>query len=150
MCTKSRQWPLWAAAAMLACTSSFAQDEPPADLPLEANAEADFVPEDLLDRGTPRRAARGFLLAAAEGDYQRAAEYLDLRNLPRGMSEADGPTLAEDLDIVVQRHLWIDQGELSDQSDGWAGDGLPRLSRPSRCATDSRWRGHAAAAADSA
>ena len=125
MCTKARQWALWAAALMLACTSSFAQDEPPADLPLEANAEADFVPEDLLDRGTPRRAARGFLLAAAEGDYQRAAEYLDLRNLPRGMSEADGPTLAEDLDIVVQRHLWIDQGELSDQSDGWAGDGLP-------------------------
>jgi MscS family membrane protein len=110
---------------MLACTSSFAQDEPPADLPLEANAEADVVPEDLLDRGTPRRTARGFLLAAAEGDYQRAAEYLDLRNLPRSMSEADGPSLAEDLDIVVQRHLWIDQEELSDQSDGWAGDGLP-------------------------
>ncbi len=125
MCGTARQWTIWAASLVLACTSSFAQEEQPADLPLEATAEADLVPVDLLDRGTPRRAARGFLLAASEGDYQRAAEYLDLRNLPRGMSEADGPTLAEDLDIVLQRHLWIDEEELSDESDGWAGDGLP-------------------------
>ena len=41
------------------------------------------------------------------------------------MSETDGPSLAEDLDIVLQRHLWIDQEELSDEIDGWAGDGLP-------------------------
>ncbi len=125
MCEKARWWTLRAAALLLACTPSFAQDEPPADAPLEAAEEADLVPDDLLDRGTPRRAARGFLLAVGEGDYERAAEYLDLRNLPRGMSEADGPTLAEDLDIVLQRHLWIDQQELSDEIDGWAGDGLP-------------------------
>jgi MscS family membrane protein len=125
MCVKARQWTIWAAALLLACTSGFAQDEPPADPLPEAAAEVDLVPDDLLDRGTPRRAARGFLMAVSEGDYERAAEYLDLRNLPRGMSEADGPTLAEDLDIVLQRHLWIDQQELSDEIDGWAGDGLP-------------------------
>ncbi len=125
MCEYARQWTLWAVALLLACTSGFAQDEPPTDLPPETTEEADPVPEDLLDRGTPRRAAQGFLLAAGEGDYERAAEYLDLRNLPRGMNEADGPTLAEDLDIVLQRHLWIDQEELSDVIDGWAGDGLP-------------------------
>ena len=125
MCEKARRWNIWAAALLFACTSSYAQDEPPADATAEAAAEVDLVPDDLLDRGTPRRAARGFLLAVSEGDYERAAEYLDLRNLPRGMSEADGPTLAEDLDIVLQRHLWIDQQELSDVIDGWAGDGLP-------------------------
>lgn len=125
MCEYARQWTLWAVALLLACTSGFAQDEPPTDLPPETAEEANPVPEDLLDRGTPRRAARGFLLAVAEGDYERAAEYLDLRNLPRGISEADGPSLAEDLDIVLQRHLWIDQEELSNEIDGWAGDGLP-------------------------
>lgn len=118
MCDYARQWTLWAVALLLACTSSFAQDEPPTDLSPETTEEADPVPEDLLDRGTPRRAARGFLLAVAEGDYERAAEYLDLRNLPRGISEADGPSLAEDLDIVLQRHLWIDQEELSNEIDG--------------------------------
>jgi len=116
---------LSAVALIAACMPGFAQEDTPTETPPTATAEPDFVPDDLLDRGTPRRAVRGYLLAAADGDYERAAEYLDLRNLPRAISEADGPSLAEDLDIVLQRHLWIDQQDLSDEVDGWAGDGLP-------------------------
>lgn len=56
MCEYARQWTLWAVALLLACTSGFAQDEPPTDLPPETTKEADPVQEDLLDRGTPRRA----------------------------------------------------------------------------------------------
>jgi hypothetical protein len=45
------------------------------------------VPEDPFGRGTPRSSVRGFLSSAKDRDYVRAAEYLDLRNLPPGMTE---------------------------------------------------------------
>ncbi len=73
MCVKAQRWTIWAAALVLACTSSFAQDESPADLPLEESAE--------------------------------------------------------DLDIVLQRHLWIDQEALSDEFDGWGRNYSARLHR---------------------
>ena len=41
---------------------------------------------DLLGRSTPRGAMTGFLLAVDEGDDEKAAKYLDLRNLPKSMS----------------------------------------------------------------
>jgi len=112
---------MWIAAAWLACPLASAQNEVD-----ETEAErATALPADLLDRGTPRRSIRGYLRATAARDYERAAEYLDLRNLPRGLGEADGPRLAEDLDIVLQRHIWIDLESLSDDIEGWSGDGLP-------------------------
>ena len=45
------------------------------------DAEAEHAPADPFNRGTPRRSADGFIAAADAGDFDRAAEYLDLRNL---------------------------------------------------------------------
>jgi hypothetical protein len=42
-------------------------------------------PADDFDRGIPRTSVAGFIAAAEERDYKRAAEYLDLRRLPRGV-----------------------------------------------------------------
>jgi len=47
-------------------------------------------PEDEFDRGVPRTSVKRFLEAAKEGDYERAAQHLDLRNLPREMRNAQG------------------------------------------------------------
>ncbi len=82
-------------------------------------------PKDELDRGTPRASVRGFLAAANERDYERAAEYLDLRNLPNGMTKSQGPQLARELKIVLDRALWIDPADLSTDPNGHGEDGLP-------------------------
>ncbi len=82
-------------------------------------------PADDFDRGTPRTSVAGFLASADERDYERAAEYLDLRRLPRGMRKSDGPRLARQLNIVFDRTLWIDLDHLSGDPKGHAGDGLP-------------------------
>ncbi len=87
-------------------------------------AEVD-IPADELDRGTPRRSLLGFLTATQDRDFETAAEYLDLRNLPSRMEIKDGPTLAHGLSIVIDRELWIDFAEISDDPDGASGDGLP-------------------------
>lgn len=81
---------------------------------------------DEFDRGTPLRSVNGFNTAAEKGDYETAAEYLDLRNLRGDASELTGPQLARRLSTVVKRANWIDVDELLDHPDGRRNDNLPR------------------------
>ena len=73
-------------------------------------AAAPDIPVDDFDRGTPRRAVAGFLKAAREDDYRRAAEYLDLRSfgLPADKAKTLGAELARHLKIVLDQKLPID------------------------------------------
>jgi MscS family membrane protein len=87
-------------------------------------AQTEIVTDE-FDRGTPRRSLLGFLAAAQDRDFDTAAEYLDLRNLPSPAKTMDGARLAQGLAIVVERQLWIDLEEISDDPDGTSGDGLP-------------------------
>ena len=73
----------------------------------------------------PRTSVEGFLESTQEHDYGRAAEYLDLRNLPRGISRSEGPALARKLKIVLDRSTWIDPNLISDHPRGHQDDGLP-------------------------
>jgi MscS family membrane protein len=82
-------------------------------------------PTDLLERETPRGALRGYIAAARAGDYERAAEYLDLRNLPRGLDASRGPEYARQLKIVLERALWIDLDRVSADPGGQTEDKLP-------------------------
>jgi MscS family membrane protein len=82
-------------------------------------------PQDEFNRGVPRTTVAGFLAAAAERDYQRAAEYLDLRHRPRELTKTQGPQLARQLKIVFDRSLWIDLTSLSREPMGHDNDGLP-------------------------
>lgn len=83
------------------------------------------VPEDDFQRGTPRSAIAGFLSAARQNDYARAAEYLDLRRVPPSVAEQGGEQLARHLKTVVDRGLWIDLEAVSASPDGKTKDGLP-------------------------
>ena len=94
------------------------------DKPAQKSAQI-IVPDDEFDRGTPRSSVEGFLKAADERNYERAAQYLDLRNLPRGLDPSDGPDLARELKIALDRTLWIDLDSLSDDPQGRREDGLP-------------------------
>jgi len=80
---------------------------------------------DVLNRETPRTAVVGFLDAAREGDFPRAAEYLFLGTLPKGWTADDGPLLARYLKTVLDRKLWVDVPILSKEPEGHANDGLP-------------------------
>ncbi|MBW2722224.1 MAG: mechanosensitive ion channel family protein [Deltaproteobacteria bacterium] len=78
------------------------------------------VPEDEFGRGSPRGTVKGYLAACREGDYEKAANYLDLRRIP-----GDGPTLARQLQIILSRTLWVDVDVLSQEHAGRSNDGLP-------------------------
>ena len=81
-------------------------------------------PADDYNRGTPRTAVQGFIGATRDGKFQKAAEYLDLRTLPSGMSRSRGPKLARQLKIILDRSLVIDPEMLSADPKGNMEDGL--------------------------
>ncbi|TNF48220.1 mechanosensitive ion channel family protein, partial [bacterium] len=82
-------------------------------------------PVDEYDRGVPRTSVVGFRKYSNEGDFEKAAKYLDMRNLPRWMRKMDGSELAHQLKIVLDRTLWIDLDEISVDPKGHSNDGLP-------------------------
>ncbi len=116
---------LWVWLGVLACvaggTVASAQEQPSGEAPAEAEEPAG--PTDEYDRGVPRSAMRGFLVACREGDYERAAEYLDLRRLDAKERERRA-VLARHLKFVLDQELWIEIERLSEQPEGHSGDGL--------------------------
>ena len=84
-------------------------------------------PYDEYNRSTPRSSLVALALAIKEKDYERAINYLDLRNLPFSFEEEiNGPDLIRKLVIVANRVLTIDFEEMSDDPLGHKDDGLPR------------------------
>ena len=81
--------------------------------------------EDNYGRATPRGCVEGFLEATRQRDYQRATKYLDLRRLPPSRQAQQGPILARELRIVLDRALPIDFDLLSTDPQGHSDDGLP-------------------------
>lgn len=78
------------------------------------------VPVDEFGRGSPRGTVKGYLAACRKGDYEKAANYLDLRRIP-----GDGPTLARQLRVTLSRTLWVDVEALSPEHGGRSNEGLP-------------------------
>lgn len=82
-------------------------------------------PLDEFDRGIPRTSIKGFLDATRDGDFEKAAEYLDLRYLPGWLDASEGPELARKLKVIIDRKLLIDLAFISDQPWGRKNDGRP-------------------------
>ena len=83
-------------------------------------------PPDEYGRTTPRSSTLGLARALDEMDFDTAVHYMDLRNLPFTINEADGPDLARKLLIVADRSMIVDYEAISDDPDGHTDDGLPR------------------------
>jgi MscS family membrane protein len=97
------------------------EEKKPADqTPPAPAAPRPLGPADDFDRGVPRTCLLGFLDAANQADFERAAKYLDLRYLPYGVSPQQGPELARQLKIVLDRALWVDPELLSTDPEGYA------------------------------
>ncbi|MFV7770405.1 mechanosensitive ion channel family protein [Shewanella marisflavi] len=84
-----------------------------------------YAYKDSLQRDTPRGTLEGFMEAAYEQDYEKAAEYLDLRYLPEGMSAKKGPDYAKQLQVIIERNIWLDLSQISDAPQGQDNDQLP-------------------------
>jgi len=82
-------------------------------------------PLDEFERGNPRSSVKGFFKAARDGDFERAAEYLDLRNLPWWVEENQGSELARQFKVALDRSLWVDLNLVSTKPEGNQEDGLP-------------------------
>jgi len=90
----------------------------------EVVKENDFI-GDPLGRTTPRGTVEGFLRAIDEDSPVKAADYLDLRNLPSRITQYAPEQLATGLAIVLERGVWFDLELLSRNAEGHAGDQLP-------------------------
>ena len=104
---------------------AFSAEESPLQDKIKATAPKVIGPEDEFDRGVPRSSFKGFNAAANEKDFARAAEYLDMRNLPSDIRNIQGEEFAEKFRAILNRALWVDTEMLSDHPDGYADDGLP-------------------------
>ena len=82
-------------------------------------------PADEFNRGVPRSSLKGYLKAARDGDYERASQYLDLRHLPDWVDATEGPRLARQLKIALDKVLWFDLETVSSHPVGFSEDGLP-------------------------
>lgn len=86
---------------------------------------ADIEFTDNLGRDTPRTSFIGFLTATEKFDYDEAAQYIDLRNLPHSARNYDGNELARQLDFIIKRGMKINVEQLSAKASGQVVDGLP-------------------------
>ena len=84
-------------------------------------------PYDEYNRSTPRSSLIALALAIREDDYERALNYLDLRNLPFSLEEEEinGQDLVRKLAIVAKRAMNIDIEDLSEDPLGHKDDNLP-------------------------
>jgi MscS family membrane protein len=89
---------------------------------VDVEEEGPYVYADPLERDTPRGVLRGFLDATRGGDWETAARYLDLSQLPEAERAAQGPALARQLKRVLDRGLWVDLEGLSDDPEGDTGE----------------------------
>lgn len=100
-----------------------------ASLP-KANYATPMGPGDPYNRGTPQGSLYGFMSSANDGDFEAAAEYLDLRRLPAAEIDAAGPRLARELKTVLDQTLVIDFEHYASQNAGSPDDGLPAWQDP--------------------
>jgi MscS family membrane protein len=82
------------------------------------------LPEDEFDRGSPRSSVLGLAEALDRRDYDRAINYLDMRNLPPDIRR-QGAELLRELKIIADRSLWVDSETISNDPKGYQDDGLP-------------------------
>jgi len=92
---------------------------------LDAKAAPPAPPADPLGRDNPRSAVTGFLEACQNRDYQKAAQYLDLRQIPVKYRDKQGSELAKELEGILNSdtdfnvlHLNRNpEGDLTDDTD---------------------------------
>lgn len=96
------------------------------ETPAETAAVEEPTAGDPLNRETPLSSMMGFVEAAEAFEWDIAAQYLDLRNLPEEVRQMEGATLAEMMYFILQRReVEINDDYISNRADGHPIDDLP-------------------------
>ena len=80
---------------------------------------------DPVDPRVPAGAVRSYIDAGREGDFERAAAFLNLEGIPANERAELGAVLARQLKIVLDRKLWVEYERMSTDFEGDTDDGLP-------------------------
>ncbi|NKF49180.1 mechanosensitive ion channel [Shewanella sp. WXL01] len=97
----------------------------------DAEKRSEEIAESQLSLGltrpgeTPLSTMIAITEAAEVGDWQTAAEYADLRFLPKSMSAEKGPEYMRKLGILWSKQQILDLSQISDSPTGHANDKLP-------------------------
>jgi MscS family membrane protein len=83
---------------------------------------ASTAPVDPLNRLNPRSTVIAFLQACHQGDYSKAAEYLDLSRIPAKQRVQQGPKLARGIQSLLNSASSFDALQLSQNPRGNLGD----------------------------
>lgn len=75
-------------------------------------------PSDPLNRTNPRSAVTGFLVSCHAKDYTKAAQYLDLHQIPASRRTTQGPELAKQLEAILNSDSHFNVLELSQSPQG--------------------------------
>lgn len=94
--------------------------EPTAEEPSTTQA----IPEDPWNRGTPRGALRSFLELGRDGNWNDAAEILDLSELPEAEQKERGSEIARELKFLLDHEEYVDLEQVSDSATGSLDDGV--------------------------
>ncbi len=92
-----------------------AEVKPPKPASSSSSASASVKVADPATVSTPRRSLSAFLRACEAKDFVKAAEFLDLRGLPRGKDTREGPELAALLHRIIVTRINVDFEELPDE-----------------------------------
>jgi MscS family membrane protein len=84
------------------------------------------IPQDPFNRSSPQSSVISFLEACRSGNFERAARYLNLRQMPREQRQSEGPRLAQQLGRILDRDAGFDVADVSTDAEGDLTDGLPR------------------------
>lgn len=120
--TEGTRWPTLVALLLLAALPALGRAEA---VPTTSSSTTTPPRSGPLGPQTPRGAVALFLGATRAGDYTRAAEFLDLRQVPRNARPGRGPDLARKLEAILDRALVVDLDTWSDEPEGDLDDGLP-------------------------
>ena len=82
-----------------------------------------LVFRDKFERDTPQGSIKGLMDAAKSRDYEKAAEFLDLKYIPHNQNSSE---LARQLKVVIDQKLWIDIDNVNNTLEGDFDDGLPK------------------------
>ncbi|MDB4990854.1 MAG: Potassium efflux system KefA protein / Small-conductance mechanosensitive channel, partial [Myxococcaceae bacterium] len=85
-----------------------------------SDTDAGVEAEEAVARDSPRASMMNYIALCNSGDYEGAADYLELAPADKEL----GPQLARRLKAVLDRKAWLDVGKLSSLATGKTDDGL--------------------------
>jgi MscS family membrane protein len=87
-------------------------------LPTSKSAAAPPTPTDPLNRTAPRSSIFSFLEACHQDNFLRASQYLDLRRIRPDQRATQGPELAKQLGLLLDRDPHFEVGRLNNTPEG--------------------------------